>query len=339
MAATGRRFASRESYILEDLELLHGPGAETNQLQTGTGDSGQIERVELLEPPKDDIVKPTEHVYGSSPSSPQSASFIHDHAQSRPEHQAAEHPPRHPSSTPSIEITRTRTRRRARKRKLALPRKKSTASEHVLPDTAGHSLSPTSSHSRDLIREKYSSLADAPPLSAGEQSPPPKPRQRPTAADFFTHPYTPEDGEILPVPHSFTAIDIERLIDEEKLAALRNQATQAGVDQSQLPSPPPTAPPPTISFRIPSSTAPAKPEIPGTAGRKAGEAPSGRSTARNSPRTRNQSMAAESGNQLVINDQLVEALRTRVSLPKKPTRFVQSDRYRPRYGVTKDRKR
>ncbi|KAL8994921.1 MAG: hypothetical protein Q9188_006929, partial [Gyalolechia gomerana] len=245
-------------------------------------------------------------LHGSRSSSRQPASFSYGNAHPDSEHPAAEHSERDPSPTPSIVITRTRkvpTTARARKRRTEPPSKNPTASETNSPDPVATPLkeeSPTTSRPQDPTGKKHGSLADAPPLSTTEQHFPSKPRQRPTAADFFTPPPTTEDGKLLPEesPAAYSSADIERLVEEEKLSALRHQAIQATVYQSQPPLQPPTVSTNTTSFRAPSTESSATSTNPDPALREEKHARRSRSKAQNASSTMSQMTAVESSNQL-----------------------------------------
>ncbi|KAL8933881.1 MAG: hypothetical protein Q9216_006172 [Gyalolechia sp. 2 TL-2023] len=366
----------------QDLELLHGPCAEINQSETGIDYSLRTQDSEQTRPSKNDAVKREEDACASTSLSHQPAISDHSHARSNSEHQVTEHSRRNPSPTPSIEIVRTKkfpTAGRARKkRKRAL---RSKAPTTIKPDPAQPTVGtpfkcenlPTTTtktpRKEDQIGKPttttHRSFADAPPLSASQQSSstPQSKKNRPTAADFFpSRPSTPESGEILPEPPAavvYSDVDIERLIEEEKLAAAALKYG-ARVYLSRTPPPPIVSTDMDLSCYGSHAAAAASHALPSVTGNGNGvlqeeeeDDPSRNCSRAGDGRAFSSSSAVVDAGEIIPvepshthhpHDQRVEAsllLRTE-AMKKRRRRWreeEEDDCYRLRYGVMKDRRR
>lgn len=366
--------------LQEDIATLHGLRAEANRPETGTSDSPPTEKSNQSESSDNDIVGSEQsphgkydhqrshdrllNVSGSWSSPRQSASSSDDTKQAQSEHQAAEPSKQVPSSTnralspsPSLDIDYTRGFIAA-----VEVNNQSGASSCEGPPSDG-SVTPRSVETRQTdesssriclskpIHKRDRRLAEAPPLSEVHVYSPFRSRKRPTAAEFFTHESTPEVGEILPQPYDFSTEDIERLIDEEKSAALLARANRCATNSRPRSRTPKVAASGIFRWRLPvdppatsSAIRPTRTEM-----RRDQRTPKRDGNLEGAPVT-NAPVRPVTSTPLVSslmrttsdswlthsqNNQPVEALR--VNKPRK--RMRRSDCYRPHYGVTENRKR
>ncbi|KAL8712885.1 MAG: hypothetical protein Q9225_006875, partial [Loekoesia sp. 1 TL-2023] len=238
--------------LQEDIANLHGLRAEANRSETGTSDSPPTEKSNQSEPSDNDIVGSEESPHGkydqqrnhnrllnvlgswSSPRYPASSSD--DTKQAESEHQAAEPSEQAPSPSPSPDTNYTRdfiavvgVNNQSAVSSYEEPASDESVSPHSIET---HQTNESSSRIclGKPIRKQHRSLAEAPPLSELYVYSPFRSRKRPTAAEFFTHDSTPEAGEISLQPDDFSMEDIERLINEEKSAALLARANRCATN-------------------------------------------------------------------------------------------------------------